>query len=263
MNNLTQLKPLIFGAIFFICILLETFFPIFKREYKKRLVTNFVIFLSTIVVMKFCFPYGIYALSLKASTFSKGLNFFELVPGVEFILTILIFDFAIYWQHRVFHRVKFLWKYHAVHHCDTAMDFSNALRFHPGEIVLSGAFKLVIIMLIVPKIETFFIYELILVGMALFNHSNFLIPKKLDTFLRFFIVTPNMHYPHHSPEKYLTNSNYGNFLSIWDKLFKTYTIDSNKIFGLRSISKEKAISIKEQLLLPFNYQRIKEKTESK
>jgi sterol desaturase/sphingolipid hydroxylase (fatty acid hydroxylase superfamily) len=59
--------------------------------------------------------------------------------------------------------------------------------------------------------------------MALFNHSNLYLPPKLEGVLRLFIVTPQMHIIHHSTKQFESDSNYGFNLSVWDKIFKTYT----------------------------------------
>jgi sterol desaturase/sphingolipid hydroxylase (fatty acid hydroxylase superfamily) len=202
--------------------------------------------------MKIAFPFGIYLFVKNLNLENSHIIDLSALPfWIGSILTILIFDLAIYWQHRIFHIDKFLWKFHITHHSDRAMDFSNAFRFHPGEIIISGFYKALFIYLLMPSIEVFMAYEIILHSMAVFNHSNISIPKPIDKILRIFIVTPAMHWPHHSPNKELTNSNYGNFLSIWDRIFGSYTSEENSTFGLDTISGEESSSIKNLLLLPF------------
>jgi len=56
----------------------------------------------------------------------------------------------------------------------------------------------------------------------MFNHSNIHLAKGIDTTLRWFVVTPDMHRVHHSVEDDETNSNFGFSLPWWDRLFGTY-----------------------------------------
>jgi sterol desaturase/sphingolipid hydroxylase (fatty acid hydroxylase superfamily) len=131
------------------------------------------------------------------------------------------------------------------------MDLTTALRFHPLEILFSGMYKLFFVFLIGPRLETFLIYEIILSSMAIFNHSNIKLPNQLEKLLVLFIVTPRFHTPHHSPIKKLTNSNYGNFLSIWDRVFKSYTPIVNKEFGIDEMSKLESNTLSKLFTIPF------------
>ena len=66
------------------------------------------------------------------------------------------------------------------------------------------------------------IFEIILNGMAMFNHANLKISPKLEALLRKIVVTPDLHRIHHSIYIEEHNKNYGFSLSIWDKVFKCY-----------------------------------------
>jgi sterol desaturase/sphingolipid hydroxylase (fatty acid hydroxylase superfamily) len=66
------------------------------------------------------------------------------------------------------------------------------------------------------------LFEVILNGMAMFNHGNVYLPLGLDAALRWVFVTPDMHRVHHSVEADETNSNFGFNLSWWDRLLGTY-----------------------------------------
>lgn len=248
---LLWVRPLIFFITIILCLTAEILRPEFKHDYKSRVKTNILLLLFSILILKIAFPYGLYALTESTNSESSFLFLKSLPWYLDAIITILIFDLIIYWQHRLFHTIPWLWRFHEVHHSDKSMDLSMAVRFHPGEIVLSGLLKTVILMVLVPRLEVFLVYESILSSMAIFNHSNIHIPPRVEKWLRYLIVTPQMHNPHHSPIKELTNSNYGNFLSIWDRLFKSFTNESNNSFGLDQVSKNQADSILHQLALPF------------
>ena len=121
------------------------------------------------------------------------LNLFDWPIVIEFILSILILDFAIWVQHLVTHKIPFLWRVHQVHHSDPEFDVSTAIRFHPIEIVLSMLFKVGLVYLLGPSALAVLVFEILLNASAMFNHANIKIPPKLEKFLRLFIVTPDMH----------------------------------------------------------------------
>ena len=156
---------------------------------------------------------------------NKGWGLFNninLPLWLEFLAVLLIFDFCIWFQHLLTHKVPFLWRMHQVHHADTEMDVTTAVRFHPFEIALSMFYKVGLVYLFGPAAVAIMIYEVMLNGMALFNHSNMAIPQSVYRWLRLFVVTPDMHRVHHSVERREHDSNYGNTLALWDRLFGTY-----------------------------------------
>src|ERR1044071_8648133 len=70
---------------------------------------------------------------------ARGWGLFNQValPGwIEVLLAWLLLDLAIYWQHRAFHQIGWLWPLHRVHHSDIELDTTTGVRFHLGEIVL-------------------------------------------------------------------------------------------------------------------------------
>lgn len=147
------------------------------------------------------------------------LNLGALHTAVEFALAITALDLAIYWQHRASHRIDWLWRIHRVHHSDTAFDTTLGLRFHPFEILLSMFYKLAIIAALGPPAAAVAVYELLLAAFALITHADIAIPKRLDAALRTILVTPDWHRVHHSVHRTETDSNYGNILTLWDRLF--------------------------------------------
>jgi sterol desaturase/sphingolipid hydroxylase (fatty acid hydroxylase superfamily) len=96
------------------------------------------------------------------------------------------------------------------------------VRFHPVEILLSMAIKLVVVVVLGPPAVAVLVFEILLNATAMFSHSNWLLPRAVDRALRSVIVTPDMHRVHHSVYRDEHDSNYGFNLSIWDKIFKTY-----------------------------------------
>ncbi len=167
----------------------------------------------------------IVALSAAVYANSHGwgiLNYMGLPVWANIIISIVVFDFAIYVQHVASHHIPILWRLHKVHHADTDIDVTTAVRFHPLEIMLSMLYKVVIVFLIGPPVFAVVVFEIILSSCAMFNHSNILLPSGVDRVLRLFLVTPDMHRVHHSVHENETNSNYGFNIPVWDYIFGTY-----------------------------------------
>lgn len=131
----------------------------------------------------------------------------------------VLFDLWMYLWHRANHQIRFLWRLHRVHHTDPAMDCTTALRFHPGEILLSGLANLPVLIALGMSFGGFVFYKSVMIAVILFHHSNLRVPIRIDQGLRHIIVPPSMHRVHHSEIRGETDSNYGTVFSFWDRLF--------------------------------------------
>lgn len=141
---------------------------------------------------------------------------------VEGALALLALDLAIWMQHWVTHKVPLFWRFHRVHHADRDMDVTTGIRFHPVEIAASMGLKIGLIYLLGPMAVAVLVFEVLLNGTTLFNHTNLRLPLWLDRIVRLVLVTPDMHRVHHSAQRHEHDSNYGFALSIWDRIFGTY-----------------------------------------
>lgn len=150
------------------------------------------------------------------------LNQLSLPVVFELLVTLLLLDLLIYWQHRLFHRIPLLWRLHRMHHTDPAVDVTTALRFHPLEIALSLLIKSLVVWLLGAPVVAVLLFEVLLNGLAMFNHANLTLPKHIDVLLRKVVVTPDMHRVHHSVLGNEHNSNFGFNLSCWDRWFGSY-----------------------------------------
>ncbi len=169
---------------------------------------------------------------------------------------VLLLDLAIYWQHRLMHRLPWLWRLHRVHHTDPGFDVTTGVRFHPLEIMLSMLIKLGLVWLLGPHPLAVLIFELLLASGALFTHSDFALPRWLDRRLRWLLVTPSMHRIHHSTWQPETDSNYGFHLSVWDRLFGSYRAEPREDerrmpIGLDSFRDPAQLGLGRLLLSPF------------
>jgi len=138
------------------------------------------------------------------------------------LLSLIVLDFAIYLQHRLFHAVPWLWCLHRVHHSDTDFDVTTGVRFHPLEAMVSMLIKLVVVVVLGTPVIAIVIFEVMLNAMSLFNHGNVQLPGALDATLRRVIVTPDMHRVHHSIHHQEQQHNFGFNLSWWDRWLGTY-----------------------------------------
>ncbi|MFC4291322.1 sterol desaturase family protein [Sphingorhabdus arenilitoris] len=175
---------------------------------------------------------------------------------VEAIAAFVILDFAVWFQHFVMHKHPLLWRMHKVHHSDRDLDASSALRFHPFELILSTLYKSLWVALLGVPVMVALIFELWLNANALFNHSNIRLPKWLDRLLRPILVTPDMHFVHHSIVIGEQNRNFGFALSIWDRLFGVYLPESaggqdQQIVGLQEAQNNSPGRALWSLLLPL------------
>jgi sterol desaturase/sphingolipid hydroxylase (fatty acid hydroxylase superfamily) len=199
------------------------------------------------------------AVGIAAEVQSRQWGLFNNVPlpaWLTVVLSVLLLDLAIYFQHVLFHAVPLLWRLHMVHHADPDFDATTGLRFHTIEIALSMWLKAATIMLIGPPPVAVLAFEMLLNATSIFNHSNATMPTWLDRALRLLVVTPDMHRVHHSTVPCETNSNYGFNLPWWDYLFGTYRAQpaaghEAMEIGLKQIDCKRAVWLHWMLALPF------------
>ncbi|MBI2294492.1 MAG: sterol desaturase family protein [Betaproteobacteria bacterium] len=189
----------------------------------RRWLANLGITLLNIAVVRALFPTAAVGTALAVGERDWGLFNAVAVPApLAFVLSLFALDLLIWAQHIAFHRVPLLARLHRVHHADLDFDVTTGFRFHPIEIVLSLLIKFAAIVALGAPAAAVLVFELLLSLGSLFNHGNVRMPEPIDRVLRWLVVTPDMHRVHHSVEPEEINSNYGFFLSWWDRLFGTY-----------------------------------------
>lgn len=228
MEQEATIRLAVFIGLFALFAGLETLAPrrIRTQPRSTRWITNWgITILNTITLRALALALPLLAVgaALDAQTQGWGLmNALGLPLWLAAILTVLIFDFAIWLQHLITHKVPILWRFHRVHHADRDVDVTTAIRFHPVEIALSMVLKIGLVYLLGPPALGIVVFEIILNGTAMFNHANIRLSPGFDALLRRILVTPDMHRVHHSDNRTEHDSNYGFALSIWDHLFGTY-----------------------------------------
>ncbi|WP_333600332.1 sterol desaturase family protein [Flavobacterium sp.] len=214
--------------------LIETAVPFFKFGYNKWQHAGLNIFFTvTTMIVNFCLA----LILLKTANWSTEHHFGilnwlpDFNPWLYAIVGLLLLDLiGAYTVHVVEHKVRFLWRFHLIHHTDTYIDTTSANRHHPGESVLRFIFTTLGVLMVGSPMWMVFLYQTLSVVATQFNHANIVLPKKLDTLLSYFIVSPDMHKVHHHYVLPYTDSNYGNIFSVWDRLFGTFkTLDRDKL----------------------------------
>jgi len=243
-------------SIIIILFALECIFPYRKRVMKRfeRWPGNILLVLLDVALIKIISPLGLAGIASAIEIKKIGLfNYFALDGIFINLIMFLFLDLMIYFQHYLSHKWSVLWKFHRVHHSDPDLDISSALRFHPIEILYSFLFKSLIVIILGIDPRTILVFEIVLNGMALFNHANIYIPKKLELVIRFIFVTPQMHIIHHSIYKKESDKNFGFNFTIWDFIFKTYqeAFLSEGTIGDKKFIKVEDQSFKKLLLQPF------------
>lgn len=140
----------------------------------------------------------------------------------EFIVTFLILDLFEYLYHVLMHRYKILWRFHVVHHSDPVVDVSSTLREHPGETSIRLFFTLIWVAISGAAFWAVMLRQLIQIFSNVLAHSNLRLPEKLDRVVGLVFITPNLHHVHHHDTQPYTDENFGDVLSIWDRMFGTF-----------------------------------------
>lgn len=176
------------------------------------------------VLSRLVLPAGLVGIAVLAGSLEIGaFNMLGVPLWADIVIGFIALDFAIWLQHVAMHRVPLLWRMHRVHHTDPGLDVTTALRFHPFEFLVSLVWKMLIVLTLGASPLTVAIFVITLNCASMFNHTNLAIPASADRWLRWIIVTPDMHRIHHSTDHAEANTNFGFCLPWWDHLFSTYT----------------------------------------
>jgi len=220
--NELQLRLAAFLGVFAVLVVLQQMRP--RRSvpggWHRRLINLSLVVINTLI-LRVAFPLLAFDFALRLEQNGNGVA--GVLPHWAAVLTgVIVLDCAIYWQHRLVHKIPLLWRLHRVHHSDIGFDVTTAVRFHPFEIVLSMAIKIGLIVLLGIPALAVLIFEVLLSAGSLFTHANVRLPDSFERRLRWLLVTPEMHRIHHSVHGDETGSNFSFHLSLWDRLFGSY-----------------------------------------
>lgn len=187
--------------------------------------TNFIIFGGNSLIAQLFAGWTLLLWSSYVSSEQWGLLYslhLSQVPHV--IASVIMLDLAAYGLHRLYHRVPFLWRFHRAHHSDLDIDATTTIRFHLGEVVLTTGVKGLIVWTFGVSSAGFVVSETLTFAVGLFSHGNVRLPASVEQRLRLAIVTPAMHWFHHSRRAAEHNANLSAVFSGWDRVFGTYSM---------------------------------------
>jgi sterol desaturase/sphingolipid hydroxylase (fatty acid hydroxylase superfamily) len=195
----------------------------------------------------------IYAAASWAARSGFGfLNAVALPAWLALCATLAGLDLVSYTWHRANHRVALLWRFHQVHHSDPSFTASTALRFHPGEILLSLPVRLAAVVLLGAPPRAVLAFELLFTVANIVEHANIRVAPRLERALVRLLVTPALHRRHHSVVRTELDSNFGTIFSVWDRLLRTYAASSSRQrFETGLPGGRVAATLREALLLPL------------
>ena len=238
--------------------LIEMVKPLFILRYKKWKHAGINIFFTiTSIIVNFLMAFIL--LWTSNWTVENHFGILQIATGINplifLIIGLLLLDLiGAYLVHFIEHKVKFLWRFHLVHHSDLWVDTTTANRHHPGESVIRFVFTTLAVVLVGAPMWMVFLYQSASVVLSQFNHANVSLPVTVDKMLSYIIVSPDMHKVHHHYVLPHTDSNYGNIFSIWDRLFGTFSTIKREdiVYGIDThMEVDKNNSVANLLKIPF------------
>ena len=246
----------VLGCLIFVWML-ESVVPLVRHDYKKvkhdgvNLV--FFSFSALINVGMGILTVGVFV--WIANNNIGLLNLVNLPVWVELLIAVAVLDFvAQYVVHYLLHRVKWMWKFHMIHHSDTHVDATTGTRHHPGDYLMREVFGLAAAIIMGIPVAYFAFYRIVTVFFTYITHANIMLPLWLDKVLSYVFITPNIHKFHHHFERPWTDTNFGNIFSLWDRMFGTFVYDDPKKikYGLDVLADNLDEDIIYQLKVPFD-----------
>ncbi|MBF0471157.1 MAG: sterol desaturase family protein [Gammaproteobacteria bacterium] len=220
------------GLLLFAAI--ETRFPARpwqESRMKRAFFHGMVAALNTVIIRLFIYvPFLLWVVYIEEQGWGIS-RWLGLDGWLEIILSLLVLDLFDYIWHRINHRFSFLWRFHKAHHADNEVDVTTALRFHPGELILSSLSKAIWVVIWGPTPIAWFLFEGLISLCAQFHHSNTDLPDAIEKRVSRLIVTPRFHASHHRVDPQYGDANYSTIFSFWDPLFRSYSLAPTAPYG--------------------------------
>ena len=262
-DSLAAFEPIVrlaaFAGAFATVAVWEAVHPRRRRAFarKARWPHNLGLLGIDILASRLIAPGAAVAVAVVAESGNWGLlHTFASPAWAEIAIAVILLDVAIYFQHVMFHAVPTLWRLHRVHHADLDFDVTTGIRFHPLEILLSTLIKCAAVAAIGAPAVAVLLFEVLLNATSVFNHANASLPPGVERWLRWLVVTPDMHRVHHSIRYDESSSNFGFNVPWWDRLFGTYKNEpaaghDAMIIGVDAFRNREERRLSRLLLQPF------------
>lgn len=179
------------------------------------------------------------------------LNWYAAPAWFAFPISVAFLDLVSYGWHRANHRIPFLWRWHQVHHSDTALSVSTALRFHPGELLLSLPVRLAAVVLLGVPVVAVVVFEVTFTLANAVEHGDINLPKRFETVMARLLVTPALHRWHHTTNVPERDSNFGTIFSVWDRWLGTFTPNDSSTAVQTGLPGLSSVTLRGALLLPL------------
>ena len=248
-------------AWIFICLsitwLIEFSVPLINLKYDKwKHAGRNLIFLGTSLAINVLFGLATVSVFIWMDNSQIGLlNLISLNPWIELLIAVMALDLVAQWfAHYLLHRVKWMWKFHLVHHSDTSVDATTGTRHHPGDYLIREVFSLGAIIIFGIPIAFYIFYRIATIFFTYLTHANISIPSIIDRLISTVFISPNMHKFHHHFERPWTDSNFGNIFSFWDRIFGTFVYDDPKKihYGVDVLDEKTSEDVIYQFKLPWD-----------
>ena len=256
-ESITRSIFLISGLALFLSM--ESIIPLFKMDYNKlnHAGINLIFTLITLIINLFGALLIIAGVNFNLKNKIGILYLIGDLPAWAYVIIgLALLDLIGAWLiHWIEHKVKWMWKFHLIHHTDPKVDATSGLRHHPGENIFRILFTFLAVIITGASLGLVILYQTVSAFFAALTHANIQVPGWINKYLAWIIVTPHFHKIHHHYVQPYTDSNYGNIFSVWDHLFNTVkTIDKmdNLVYGIDThMSPKENSNIKNLLLIPF------------
>jgi sterol desaturase/sphingolipid hydroxylase (fatty acid hydroxylase superfamily) len=191
---------------------------VFRHEWREDLLYFLI---SSVMVQSFTY------LSFAPSTLILAHSQLASIQAVivsqplwlQFFEIMFLTDLVQYWIHRLFHRVPWLWKFHAVHHSARSLDWLAGSRMHVVEIICLRGLTVIPMTVLGFEQSMIYLYLIVVYLYATYIHSNI----RFDIeWLKPIIVTPRFHHWHHGIDKAAIDVNFSIHFPLFDRLFGTY-----------------------------------------
>lgn len=258
------LDPIGAPVLLVLCALLlgaERRWPLRHRvdRWLRRVAINLAVAAPSFLVLRLLLIPVVVAAAGWGETHRFGLaRALPVPPLLAAVVALLFLDYSMFLWHWLNHRVPFLWRFHHVHHSDLDLDVSTAFRFHFGEMIFSVVARSFQVVLAGASPLVALAYEVLLEASTQFHHSNLRLPLGLERALSWFIMTPRAHGIHHSIVARETNSNFSNFLIVWDRLHRTLRLNVRQdeiVVGVPDYRDARELTVPALLTMPFRRQR--------
>ena len=193
-----------------------------------RLVTNFSLAAVNLLVSGI-YPLATVTAAALGQRLGVGLTQHVSMSWLVILALVLVAQsLASYWLHRIMHQTSLLWRVHRVHHADNEVDVSTSLRNHPLELLLTLPLSALVVISIGAPVSVVVVFQAIMLAATIWQHADIALPPRLDRAIRLVLVTPRLHRLHHNPVRLLHDTNFGEFFTVWDRLFGTLSVTEGR-----------------------------------